>query len=918
MRVSRSEISWVSGTHSRLLSSARTDSRVRRNRFRSAKDKRSWAERLERMDANWNKVLPRLVEAYLRWRYPPPPAADNLPPDNDPPATPPSMAGPPPPPPPPPPPEEQGPFIVQVFDIYTLASTATIRFEAALTHAEALVQSGYLGTVPDSPSLAISLKTLELMRSIKMVKSSFSIEAFTRLLCYHYSIPYHRSLRTALADVFDVYLMIIRTVDQRVRAALGRDLPNWRILYGCPACGYEVDGERPKCFSRLWCMDGNTSLKRARLARGRKIGDQRVFESDYFLTTEYVNRFANEVRARPQTTAKSGDKDKDTTEISDEEEDGDPTDGSPDIESTCTKNWKAAAADEKKRTWDIFEETGIFASACRHGFVLWIIDQIRSGELAKYPLATVSKALECMPPAWMCGFDVGCSFRGTASRSSLGTLLEQRQCEICVNAFHGYSHAFACQVRHHPNVIKGLGLEDFETMERIFSVSNHLASVIRYTTAYRRRVLIELHFRRWDEERYLALGKFLYENYIQALEIIDKQKRGVEETMRELELTPEDLDVLHAEQRKYVENVGKEDPRNTYVIAYVGALEELRDINAQLEGTQAAFLKNAPSLPLQFLQPHTGPTDYNAEFSKGRKLETNRRYLDQCRKVLMLEIAEMEVALGVEVTWQPSDPDYVAAQQYIATRKYQVALGNLQRLVVQRLFELHKMNLSQTGYKVRRAIAKSLQKRSRAIRNALKTYNGAAKALDPPRPPLDWQTISHYRFLQEFELLNDTRAELRDKRWADPLVRELMRRANRVARAEEEIDRVSDEAIRIHTSIRDEELVFAAVLEDMIRTRDQLYGAVADFVRRRQRANAHVLTSLNKLYRHPRYAGPTTPGLRPGGSLPAIRPHSGLSTLLQSSQRAEVTADDGNEDAGDEHEEEMFNALTDFIASMHV
>ena len=114
----------------------------------------------------------------------------------------------------------------------------------------------------------------------------------------------------------------------------------------------------------------------------------------------------------------------------------------------------------------------------------------------------------------------------------------------------------------------------------------------------------------------------------------------------------------------------------------------------------------------------------------------------------------------------------------------------------------------------------------------MRTYNAAANALDLPRPTLEWQTISHYWFLQEFNLLNDTRAELRDKRWAEPLVRELMRPASRVARAEEELERVSNEALRICTSIRDEELTFAAVLEDMICTRDPLYGAVENFVRR--------------------------------------------------------------------------------------
>ena len=67
----------------------------------------------------------------------------------------------------------------------------------------------------------------------------------------------------------------------------------------------------------------------------------------------------------------------------DEEEEADPTEfaGAPDMLRECTRNWKSAARDEKKKMWGIFEETGIFAAACRHGFLLWVIDMVRSGEL---------------------------------------------------------------------------------------------------------------------------------------------------------------------------------------------------------------------------------------------------------------------------------------------------------------------------------------------------------------------------------------------------------------------------------------------------------------------------------------------------------------------------------------------------------
>lgn len=86
---------------------------------------------------------------------------------------------------------------------------------------------------------------------------------------------------------------------------------------------------------------------------------------------------------------------------------------------------------------------------------------------------------------------------------------------------------------------------------------------------------------------------------------------------------------------------------------------------------------------------------------------------------------------------------------------------------------------------MRRNIAKNMQTRSRAIRNAIVAYNAAAAALDPPRPKLDWGTISHYQFLEEFDLMNETRADIREKPWAQPATRETLRLARRLAGAHE-------------------------------------------------------------------------------------------------------------------------------------
>ena len=125
-------------------------------------------------------------------------------------------------------------------------------------------------------------------------------------------------------------------------------------------------------------MDGNNSLKQIARVGNQAIGDIRVFDSDYFLSCNFVDGFANEIKAGRLFSDENRDDGNEDDEVP--QEGGDPADG--DDETTpCTANWKAAAADEKKAMWGIFEESGCFASACRHGFILWIVDMVRSGEL---------------------------------------------------------------------------------------------------------------------------------------------------------------------------------------------------------------------------------------------------------------------------------------------------------------------------------------------------------------------------------------------------------------------------------------------------------------------------------------------------------------------------------------------------------
>ena len=112
-------------------------------------------------------------------------------------------------------------------------------------------------------------------------------------------------------------------------------------------------------------------------------------------------------------------------------------------------------------------------------------------------------------------------------------------------------------------------------MERIYSLSNQVAGVTRYALAYHRRVFIDMFFQQWDDDKYQNLALMLFNNYQQALSIIEDEGSAVEEVMQELDIGLTDLERWHCEQVHFFETVGEESPWDIHAIAYVELLQEL-------------------------------------------------------------------------------------------------------------------------------------------------------------------------------------------------------------------------------------------------------------------------------------------------------------------------------------------------------
>lgn len=167
-------------------------------------------------------------------------------------------------------------------------------------------------------------------------------------------------------------------------------------------------------------------------------------------------------------------------------------------------------------------------------------------------------------------------------------------------------------------------------------------------------------------------------------------------------------------------------------------------------------------------------------------------------------------------------------------------------------------------------MGEALTSRSAAIRTAVDRYNIAALALSPPREALNIKEVVECAFLADFDLLRDTRQDIRERPWATPMGRTAMDQYFKLLRAPEEITRCNIEIQRIVTSLRDEEN-YLKHHEDRVRVTDPILAHQITIHRNiRGRFNAHHHLRLSAIARLEGFSGSLQPGISldtgPGGS----------------------------------------------------
>lgn len=701
-----------------------------------------------------------------------------------------------------------------------------------------LLRHGYLTPSPSKPSVAMSLQVLELFANVQRRGPSVSVQILAKAWCDSRNVPYVKYFRTQLAKALDVYLQIQREVQRRLDVALGRDTPDWRMLNTCKACTYKLEDEPPLEFSMLVTCDGGDSLKRCADAGS---ADHRQYPSSYYIAPAQVDKFQHEVPNR-----RIG---KRTQKGEGEEE-----------ESVCEKRWKNAkinnrADGDKPRT--IFHETGVFIATCRHSFVLTVCDMIKSGEQAKYGLATIDKLISTFGSNILMGYDIGCTFKGTATRSALvGPRVQQSGFDMCVGSFHGPAHNRTCQLDNHPHNRAGTGLSDLENCETVFSSSNRVASTTRLASTYHRHQKIDIHYTAWDDDQYSILGYLLRTKYMHALKTIEL----AETTIARLNpaASANDLDRYHNEERAYLESLKTELPEDAFSIEYITLLERMDAKQAEYESSKGEYLMtDGPST-----------SDLRRTTLLTSRLEARRRITLEQLLALQEAVAKLEDDHDVSQRWTRENPQWIEAEHRRRHREFQKCLDELERLVVQRLLELSKAGLANTGYKLRMHIMKALTARSQSIKTALSRYNQAAAVLHGADvPKLTWEEVADVSVLADFDLLRGSRRLILEKAWAKPENRRCVESWHRLNRAEEELARLNIEVRRVRTSIIDEQNTLL-VEANRIQLDDPLLGWAAHrYVSRRLKVNELVMHQLRLIEKIPGYTGTRDIGVRLGSRL---------------------------------------------------
>ncbi|KAF8317233.1 uncharacterized protein EI90DRAFT_3021378 [Cantharellus anzutake] len=499
-----------------------------------------------------------------------------------------------------------------------------------------------------------------------------------------------------------------------------------------------------------------------------------------------------------------------------------PSDPPPESCIGWKNSWPMAQT-TKAGSLSVMDEMGIFLVICCHGIVQFIMDMVKSGELAKYPVAAANKLISTFCHNILFAYDVGCTFSITLTCSTIGDVARQANFLCCTGSFHSVAHSLK----------EGVGIEDGEGNERAFSSSNGVAAVTRHASAHYRHFRVHLHFEKWDQDKYERLGNHTsaWTQIRESMDILEATK-----CMHPSFDFDQDCPLFLREEKEYIALLRSEPKAEQAKIEYLEALERLENAESELRPL-LSMLSASPTSELAYQALHA------------------QRKVEDAHCI----VSALEAMSSLALPWLENCPQCQEAIQLCNERKYHRLLDDLEHRAISRWFELEKMGLPKTDYKTHQHISQLVGKRSRTLHSTLEKYNTAAAAMMPPKPSLTWDDITHPDFPSTVELLWG-RDDIRSCEWTQEHFHAATRAWARLQRAKEELVTIGVETCRILTSMRDEELQLKITIEAVAASNPTLASYILMAFKWRVEANAHLCKKLSCLESHPYYLSPRGTG----------------------------------------------------------
>ncbi|KAE9392982.1 hypothetical protein BT96DRAFT_1055428 [Gymnopus androsaceus JB14] len=286
-----------------------------------------------------------------------------------------------------------------------------------------------------------------------------------------------------------------------------------------------------------------------------------------------------------------------------------------------------------------------------------------------------------------------------------------------VGLMHGYAHECLCQLLFLMLYIAGMGLEDGEGCEHYFSMMNALAGITQHMSVFHcHQAIAEVAYAHDHLEMYANVSRFIYNNYCQALEIMGT-RNALSQSMIQAGIQVENFFEWLEEEGNYLQSLTRTAPSEMLEMEYFLKLESLTACQGCLQNIQDFWKAYKVS-------GNNAVTTRNTE-TKHRNEQEN-----ECK--LIANVQALEGRLGVTSRWKEGSEEWVAAKMLVKECEYRKVLDKLEGLLVARIFEMTRLKVAGTGYKMRKHLANALKSQLKSIQAAIEACNSTAHALSPP------------------------------------------------------------------------------------------------------------------------------------------------------------------------------------------